>query len=103
MKGLNYYMETNKTVELPKGTYKCTKAKANNPNSWIITEGQYVVGTYTPKVVVGERFHAEGQGFRDYISTSVVKDFELLAGNKVKIITENSVYMLEEIERSQAV
>lgn len=90
-----------KSITLPKGRYKCTKSKAVNSSSWIVAEGDAVVGTYAPNIVVGDRFLAEGSHFRDYISTSIVKDFELLEDNKVKIKTENSIYLLEEVDSSK--
>lgn len=88
----------NKLIDLPKGTYRCTKTKVKNEGAFrIVEKGHTVIGEYQPTVVVGQRFHAQGRGFSDYVSTSIVKDFTLLTGGKVEIETENSYYLLEEV------
>lgn len=87
-----------KSLELPKGRYKCTKVKATKPGSFYITQGHKVIGEYSPVITVGERFMAEGMGFTDYVSTSIVTDFKMLPENKVEIHTEFSIYLLEELE-----
>lgn len=86
-----------KTITLPEGRYRVTKAKAVDPKSWMIQEGDAVIGVYEPTITVGEGFFAQGQGVRDYITTSLVRDFKLLPNNVVEIHTLNSIYILEEI------
>lgn len=88
-----------KLIDLPEGTYKCTKTKVKDDGAFrMIEKGHTVVGEYQPTIVVGERFTAQGRGFRDYVSTSLVKDFKLLSKGKVEIETENSFYLLEEVD-----
>lgn len=87
-----------KTLELPEGTYRVTKTKVKDDSLFrMIDSGHTVIGEYAPVVNVGESFHAQGRGFRDYVRTSFVKDFILLDDGKVEIETENSIYLLEEI------
>lgn len=87
-----------KVLELPEGTYKVTKTKVKNEDLFrMIDSGHTVIGEYAPIITVGEGFHAMGRGFRDYVRTSLVKDFKLLTKGKVEIETENSIYLLEEI------
>ena len=90
-----------KLLDLPEGTYRCTKTKVKDDTKFrIIEQGMTVIGQYQPTVVVGQRFHAQGRGFSDYISTSIVKDFTLLSQGKVEIETENSYYLLEEVDKN---
>lgn len=88
-----------KTLELPEGTYRVTKTKVKDDSQFrMIDKGHTVIGEYSPTVTVGQSFHAEGRGFRDYVRTSWVKDFILMGDGKVEIETENSIYLLEEID-----
>lgn len=87
-----------KSLELPKGKYSCQKMKSHDSSKLVfIAIGDKVVGKYAPIIIVGKPFFAEGSHFRDTITTSYVKDFNIKEGNKVEIITENSVYLLQEL------
>lgn len=88
------------SLELPEdSTYILTKKKAVNPNSFFIVEGQSVEGTLTSNPIrVGESCSVQGSRMSDAIFTSMVKEIKLKKNSKiVTIITENSVYELEEI------
>lgn len=89
-----------KLLDLPEGTYKCTKTKVKNDDDFrMIEKGHTVIGEYQPTIVVGQRFMAQGRGFTDYVNTSIVKDFKLLSQGRVEIETENSLYLLEEVSK----
>ena len=91
-----------KLLDLPQGTYRCIKVKAKDNKAWMeVVEGQTIIGTYQPTIIVGERFLAQGRGFSDFINTSIVKDFTLLSQGKVEIETENSYYLLEEVTNTR--
>ena len=89
------------SLELPdESSYRLTKSKAVNQNSWVISEGQSVTGDLrTNPIKVGERC-CVGRGMRDVISTSLVKKIKLDKKNpkKYTLETENSIYTLEELE-----
>ncbi len=86
-----------KSLSLPKANYKITKKKATNDNLRFVDVGDSYMGETEPTILVGECFFFNGGSVRDYLRTSLVKDFELLNGNKVLIHTQNSQYLLEEI------
>lgn len=85
-----------KSIELPKANYKITKVEILNNFSFYIEIGATYQGNISPAIVTNSRFIFNGTG-NDWLSTSPVKDFELLSNNMVKIITENSIYLLEEV------
>lgn len=87
------------SLELPDDVeYKLTKKKAVNTNSFFIVEGQSITGDLrTNPIKVGERCSVF-RTFSDCISTSLVKEIKIKRGSKVvTLVTENSVYELEEV------
>jgi len=87
-----------KQLELPEAHYRIKKVKAHDKNAVTYVDvGNTYSGEFTPVITVGECFHFTGGSIRDYLRTSIVKEIRPKKGNKVHIITENSVYVLEEV------